>query len=143
MIPLGVVQRYDFAGLDLTVRNLANPGYEDAPADGAPRVLLDLVRERHYGVKTGKGFYDHGDRPLESVLQARDEALLDILEKVAPYLRSSLAAADDSGHLRWACRPACERRSAPTLTLPQGMVAYTATLRGNCHQDYQVPFGNS
>lgn len=94
MMLLGVVQRYDFAGLDLTVTNLANEGYEEAPVDRAPEALLRLVREGNFGVKSGKGFYDYGDRALEDVLRARDEGLLDILEHAKPYLTPSMPLGD-------------------------------------------------
>ena len=90
MALLGVVQRYDFAGLDLSVTNLGNGEFEDAPANPAPEVLLELVRAGHLGVKTGKGFYDYGNRRPEDVQAARDEALLAILEGTGPYLTPGL-----------------------------------------------------
>jgi 3-hydroxybutyryl-CoA dehydrogenase len=94
MMLLGVVQRYDFAGLDLMAGNLANESYEEAPVARAPEVLLSLVRAGHLGVKTGKGFHDYGDRQLEDVLRARDEGLLEILEGARPYLTPSMPIDD-------------------------------------------------
>ena len=34
------------------------------------------------GVKTGKGFFDYTDRPLEQVLRERDAALIKVFEDV-------------------------------------------------------------
>lgn len=75
---LGVVQRYDFTGLDLSARNLENTEYLEPPIDNAPRSLLDRVNNGDLGVKTGRGFFDYGGRKLEDVLKERDVALLDV-----------------------------------------------------------------
>jgi 3-hydroxyacyl-CoA dehydrogenase len=56
MMVLGLVKRYDFTGLDLSVRNLENPDFLDPPLDNHPKSLFDLVEKGHLGVKTGKGF---------------------------------------------------------------------------------------
>ncbi|HVB34947.1 MAG TPA: 3-hydroxyacyl-CoA dehydrogenase NAD-binding domain-containing protein [Patescibacteria group bacterium] len=87
MMVLGLVQRYDFTGLDLSARNLENEqkkGYLEAPVNYAPRSLVDRVRQGHLGVKTGKGFYDYGDRSREEVLAERDEHLIRILQTAGP-----------------------------------------------------------
>jgi len=34
------------------------------------------------GVKTGKGFFDYTDRPLEQVLRERDAALIKVFDDV-------------------------------------------------------------
>jgi 3-hydroxybutyryl-CoA dehydrogenase len=73
---LGFVQRYDFTGLDLSLANLQNPDYVEPPRDDAPRSLVERVEKGDLGVKTGKGFFDYGDRGLEEVLAQRDDALL-------------------------------------------------------------------
>jgi 3-hydroxybutyryl-CoA dehydrogenase len=75
---LGFVQRYDFTGLDLTYRNLQNEAFVDAPVDESPRSLVERVERNELGVKTGKGFYDYGGRPLEEVLHERDSAMLEV-----------------------------------------------------------------
>lgn len=79
---LGFVQRYDFTGLDLSLKNLQNPGFLEAPLDNAPRSLVERVERGELGVKTGKGFFDYGDRDLEEVLAARDDALLEVFTGV-------------------------------------------------------------
>jgi 3-hydroxybutyryl-CoA dehydrogenase len=73
---LGLVQRYDFTGLDLSLANLQNPDYVEPPRDDAPRSLVERVERGDLGVTTGKGFFDYGGRELEDVLSERDDALL-------------------------------------------------------------------
>jgi 3-hydroxybutyryl-CoA dehydrogenase len=73
---LGFVRRYDFTGLDLSLSNLANPDYVEPPLDDAPHSLVERVERGELGVKTGRGFFDYGDRDFEEVLAARDHALI-------------------------------------------------------------------
>ena len=79
---LGLVQRYDFTGLDLSARNLENPNYLEPPIDNAPTSLVDRVNKGEYGVKAGKGFFDYSDRKIEDVLKERDERLLDTFKSL-------------------------------------------------------------
>jgi len=79
---LGLVQRYDFTGLDISAKNLENKEFIDPPNDNAPKSLFDLVNRGDLGVKTGKGFFDYSDRPIEQVLAERDEAMLDVFGAV-------------------------------------------------------------
>ena len=78
---LGFVQRYDFTGLDLSYGNLQNPDFVEAPIDNQPKSLLERVERGELGVKSGQGFFDYSDRPLEAVLKARDEALIKIFHE--------------------------------------------------------------
>lgn len=73
---LGFTQRYDFTGLDLSLANLRNPAYVEPPVDDAPRSLVERVENGELGVKTGKGFFDYGERRIEDILSERDDALL-------------------------------------------------------------------
>jgi 3-hydroxybutyryl-CoA dehydrogenase len=82
MMVLGLVQRYDFTGLDLSARNLENPDFLEPPLDNHPKSLFDLVEKGHFGVKTGKGFYDYSGRKLEDVLKERDDKLLRVLKSL-------------------------------------------------------------
>lgn len=75
---LGVVQRYDFTGLDLSYNNLQNPDFIEAPIDNEPKALSERVQAGELGVKSGKGFFDYTDRPLNVVLKQRDDALIDV-----------------------------------------------------------------
>ena len=79
---LGFVQRYDFTGLDLSYGNLQNPDFIEPPIDNNPRSLRELVEQGHLGVKTGKGFFDYSDRPLEEVLRERDKRLIKVFQCV-------------------------------------------------------------
>jgi 3-hydroxyacyl-CoA dehydrogenase len=77
---LGFVQRYDFTGLDLSLNNLRNPEFPEPPIDDSPRSLAEHVEKGELGVKSGKGFFDYGDRDLEDVLRGRDDALLEAFD---------------------------------------------------------------
>ncbi len=76
---LGLVQRYDFTGLDLAYNNLKNEAFVEAPVDNEPRSLVERVERGELGVKSGKGFFDYGGRSLEEVLHERDAAMLEVL----------------------------------------------------------------
>jgi 3-hydroxybutyryl-CoA dehydrogenase len=84
MMLLGLVQRYDFTGLDLSAANLRNDQFVEPPIDNQPRSLLNLVEAGHLGVKTGRGFYDYQGKDLESILRERDHNLLKILHQDKP-----------------------------------------------------------
>ena len=75
---LGFVQRYDFTGIDLSYGNLQNKEFIEAPIDNQPKSLKELMDAGELGVKTGKGFFDYSDRPLEQVLRERDAALIKV-----------------------------------------------------------------
>ncbi|OFW60729.1 MAG: hypothetical protein A2133_03760 [Actinobacteria bacterium RBG_16_64_13] len=79
---LGFVQRYDFTGIDLSYGNLQNKDFIEAPVDNNPRSLVELMERGELGVKTGKGFFDYSDRPLEEVLKERDAAMIKVFEDV-------------------------------------------------------------
>jgi 3-hydroxybutyryl-CoA dehydrogenase len=80
MMILGVVQRYDYTGLDISAKNLENPDFLDPPIDNRPNSLFSLVEKGHLGVKTGRGFFDYGGRNLEEILKERDLNLLRTLK---------------------------------------------------------------
>ncbi len=75
MMVLGLVQRYDFTGIDLSVNNLKNPDYLEPPIDNSPKSLCSLYEQGDLGVKTGKGFYDYGD-DMAATLAQRDDDLI-------------------------------------------------------------------
>ena len=79
---LGFIQRYDFTGIDLSYGNLQNPDFVEAPIDNQPKSLKELMDKGDLGVKTGKGFFDYSDRPLEQVLRERDAAMIKVFEEV-------------------------------------------------------------
>jgi 3-hydroxybutyryl-CoA dehydrogenase len=79
---VGFVERYDFTGLDLAYNNLQTKAFVDAPVDDHSSGLVERVERGDLGAKTGKGFFDYDERPLEQVLQERDAAMLDVFSEI-------------------------------------------------------------
>ena len=77
---LGVVQRYDFTGLDLSARNMSNGSYKIPEIGTHPSASFDHVDRGEFGVKRGKGFYDYKGRDLAEILKKRDRRLFQILK---------------------------------------------------------------
>lgn len=82
MMVVGLVQRIDFGGLDLSVKNLDNPYVQSqiTPLDYKPKKIYELVQDGHLGVKTGKGFYDYSGRTEAEVCYERDIKLIKMLK---------------------------------------------------------------
>jgi 3-hydroxybutyryl-CoA dehydrogenase len=77
---LGIMQRFDYAGLDLTQKILRNRQYVPPPViDRSPGVDR-LVAAGDLGVKSGRGFYDYGRRTPAELMQERDRRLLRLLD---------------------------------------------------------------
>lgn len=77
---LGLIKRVDFTGLDLTRQALQNRSYTPPEVRGRSDVLDELVSQGRLGVKSGKGFYDYGERSTEEILRERDLKLLKLKE---------------------------------------------------------------
>lgn len=75
---MGVVARYDFAGLDATLNNIKGEPINLASGSDLSPTLERLAGEGHYGIKTGRGFFDWSGRDLKEVLQERDLRLLQV-----------------------------------------------------------------
>jgi 3-hydroxybutyryl-CoA dehydrogenase len=82
MMVLGLVQRYDFTGLDLSARNLLDERFFDPPIDNRPKALQSRIDKGDLGVKTGRGFFDYSDRELTEVLKQRDRQLIRVVENL-------------------------------------------------------------
>ena len=80
MMIVGVVQRIDFGGLDLTARNLEKSLFPETPQAYKPKKIFELVNQGHLGVKTGKGFYDYKGRTEAEVCRERDLRLIKMLK---------------------------------------------------------------
>ena len=77
---VGLVKRFDFAGLDLTQKILRNRQYEPPRLiDHSPSVDR-LVAQGKLGAKTGRGFYDYGNRTTEEITKERDLKLIRLRE---------------------------------------------------------------
>jgi 3-hydroxybutyryl-CoA dehydrogenase len=85
---LGVVRRYDFAGLDFALNVYSNPsGLMNE--DRNPSALKDLVSRGHLGVKSGKGFYDYKGKEPHEIYEQRDKLLMrmrEVLEEIEDEL---------------------------------------------------------
>lgn len=82
MLVVGLVQRIDFGGLDITNKSINNPYVTSTltPHTYKPRLLEELVKAGHLGVKTGKGFYDYGGRSEAELCDERDIKLMKVLK---------------------------------------------------------------
>lgn len=80
---LGIMQRYDYTGLHLSLRNLADPDIVDAPVNRSPALLKDRVDRGELGVGSGKGFYDYAGRSTRSLQRERDLRLWQALRGLA------------------------------------------------------------
>jgi 3-hydroxybutyryl-CoA dehydrogenase len=76
MMVVGVVQRIDFGGLDLTARNLEKSLFPQTPLEYKPTKIFELVKQGCLGVKTGKGFFDYKGRTEAEVCKERDIKLI-------------------------------------------------------------------
>ena len=82
MTVVGLVQRMDFGGLDLTYKNINSPYVQSqlTPLDYKPKKLEKLVKQGHLGVKTGKGFYDYAGRSEAELCNERDIKMMKMLK---------------------------------------------------------------
>nr|WP_255675992.1 3-hydroxyacyl-CoA dehydrogenase family protein [Pusillimonas sp. MFBS29] len=83
---LGVMQRYDYTGLGLSLRNLQDPAMVDAPVDRAPRLLTERVEQGAVGIAEGRGFYDYGNRTPGELQEARDEELWKVVNSMPEHI---------------------------------------------------------
>ncbi len=82
MMVVGLIQRIDFGGLDLSLKSLDNPYVRSqmTPQDYKPTKIYELVNQGHLGVKTGKGFYDYSGKSEAEVCYERDIKLIKMLK---------------------------------------------------------------
>jgi 3-hydroxyacyl-CoA dehydrogenase len=77
---LGLVQRYDFTGLDISANNIKNASYKMPETSTHPEALFSHVDKGELGVKSGKGFYDYGGRGVTELNKRRDKLLMGVLK---------------------------------------------------------------
>jgi 3-hydroxybutyryl-CoA dehydrogenase len=79
---VGIMQTYDFTGLDTTTKIGKETRIDLAPATGPSRTISEKLAKGEFGVKTGKGLYDYSGRTMEEVLETRDLNYLRILRAI-------------------------------------------------------------
>jgi 3-hydroxyacyl-CoA dehydrogenase len=77
---VGVVQRYDFTGVDMALTFERNPSVHLVSKDRQPRTLINLVKKGYLGVKSGRGFYDYSSRTTAEILKERDIGLIELMK---------------------------------------------------------------
>lgn len=73
---LGVVQRWDFNGLDMAANGLRNKSFEPFPAPPESNILTEMAGKGELGVKSGVGFRDYTREGSAAALRKRDRELL-------------------------------------------------------------------
>lgn len=87
---LGLVQRYDFTGLDISANNIINASYVMPETSKRPTALFDHVDKGELGVKSGKGFYDYGDRTPAQLSRERDKKLIEVFRATGHMIKEKI-----------------------------------------------------
>ena len=72
---LGVLQKTDFGGLNMTANNYKNKIYSMPPEVDIPKVLAEHIEKGETGVVAGKGYYDYTGKNLNELYEKRDKQL--------------------------------------------------------------------
>lgn len=87
---LGLVQRYDFTGLDISANNIINGSYVMPEISKHPAALFDHVDRGELGIKTGKGFYDYEGRSREELCAKRDKLLFQVFRATKDLINQTI-----------------------------------------------------
>ena len=82
MIIVGILQRMDYGGIDISVKNLNNPNTAPVPPDYTPKKIFELYEKGNYGVKTGKGWYDYSGKTQAEWNRERDLGIIRLLKSL-------------------------------------------------------------
>jgi 3-hydroxybutyryl-CoA dehydrogenase len=80
MLVVGILQRIDYAGIDISIKNITNPNTQAVPIDYKPRKIFELYEKGHLGVKSGKGWYDYSSKSQAEWNRERDLGLIKLLK---------------------------------------------------------------
>ena len=83
---LGLMQRIDFGGLNMTYRNMKNKSYIPPEPVDMPKTLAEKVDKGELGVRTGKGFYDYTGKDITELYAKRDRQLAKSLKLVKEFM---------------------------------------------------------
>jgi len=92
---LGLIQRMDFAGIDVVANGLRNKTYTPAPEPKDDNLLYSFVEDHRLGVKNGRGFYSYDHLPYEEVLALRDAQLLKSVRLAKQLMQQPLQTPGD------------------------------------------------
>jgi 3-hydroxybutyryl-CoA dehydrogenase len=79
---VGVLQTYDFTGLDVYKKICQENPIELPTSSGPPHIVNKKVERGEFGIKTGKGLYDYSGKKPEEILQRRDLNYIRILRAI-------------------------------------------------------------
>ena len=79
---VGILQTYDFTGLDVYHRICQENPIELTRSSGPPNIVKEKVKRKQFGIKTGKGLYDYSGKKREEILQRRDLNYIEILKAI-------------------------------------------------------------
>lgn len=78
---VGPFETADLGGLN-TFANVASYLFKDLSNDYEAKALEDLACKGHYGVKTGRGFYDYSEGKDEQAIRNRDESFIKLYKSL-------------------------------------------------------------
>jgi len=90
-VVLGLCQRIDFGGLDMTASNFKNKSYTFPPEKDMPITLEKHIEKGELGFKAGKGFYDYSGLNSEEVIAKRDAQLFEIFKVAKKFTDDPLS----------------------------------------------------
>ena len=80
MLVLGILQRMDFGGVDISVKNLNNPNTQPVSPDYKPKKIFELYEKGYFGVKAGRGWFDYSGKTQAEWNRERDMGLIKLLK---------------------------------------------------------------